>query len=120
MPEARFYAQVLVETHVDGDRAELSFVNESGEVFHLSLPLVVATALAPVLTKLEKEARPNLRHVEHLEKWGIGHSNEVNSVILFLNDLVPLALHASRIPELLAAIRSESEALRQAPSSTLQ
>jgi hypothetical protein len=122
MMDTIFSAQSFVEANIKGQRVELAFANETGERAVVSLPLIIAVAMGPVLTKLETDSQvpPDMRHAEHLSNWALGRSVDLNSVILLLNDRIPLAVHLEQVPELVAGIRVEAEALQNAAPSVRQ
>ena len=122
MADTIFRAQSFVEANINGQRAELAFANETGERAVVSLPLIIAVAMGPVLSKLETDTQtpPDMRHAEHLGNWAFGRSVDLNCVILLLNDRIPLAVHLEHVPEFVGGIQSEAEALQNAPPSVRQ
>ena len=123
MPEIHFRAQALIETNVEGSRAELKFENENGERATISLPLRVAVAIGPVCSNLAAEVRQNPggpQHVENLVHWSMGQNDERDHVILLLNDRIPLALPLRHAKEFVDGIQKIAADLKATPPSVRQ
>jgi len=117
----KFGAQSLVETRVSNDQRclELTFADASGVRQMLSLPMSLATDLAPVLLSLAKNSTAVGACLTKVPSaFSVGHATYQRLVLIKFDDDPPYALNLDDARMLSRQLSDESEtaACRKAPA----
>jgi hypothetical protein len=123
----KFVAQSLVETRATDDRSrfELTFVDANGDRQAVSLPMSLASDLAPVLLSFANSAMASSTmggaHLTKMPKeFSVGHARYERLVLVKFDDDPPYALGLEEARALSRGMLDESETASRFKEPALQ
>ena len=122
MPK-QFIAQSLVETRANEDRSrlELTFVDARGDRQTVSLPISLASDLAPVLLSFTDASTMGGAHLTKVPKeFSVGHARYERLVLIKFDDDPPYALGLDEARALSREMLDESETASRCKEPALQ